>query len=425
MVALIVCVLLVGLMVIGVPVASAMGMTSMSVFAALGQGAFLPVMAQRIYVGTTSFTMLAIPFFLLAGNLMNNGGITDRIFKFAQAVCGHWPGGLAQVNIFSSVIFSGMSGAAVADAAGLGVIEMKAMDDAGFDHTFSAGITAASSTIGPVIPPCIPIGVYASITSVSVGKMFMAGFIPGLMMAVAMAISVYFVSKKRHFPVQPKMPWNLRFRYFLDAVPSLFTVVIIIGGIWGGLFTPTEAAVVACAYACILGIVYHELNWKNFRETLYTSMIQSVKTLYIIAVANFLAYFLQHQKIPDVIIGGMTSISNNPVVLMLIIIFVLLVLGLFIEGTAVILIATPIFMPIVTRIGVDPVQFGIVMVLASMIGLLTPPVGMSLYAVSSICGVDLISLSKAVLPYVIGITIVLLVCAFCPAFTLWLPSMFA
>ncbi len=356
---------------------------------------------------------------------MNNGGITDRIFKFAQAVCGHWPGGLAQVNIFSSVIFSGMSGAAVADAAGLGVIEMKAMDDAGFDHTFSAGITAASSTIGPVIPPSIPMVVYASITSVSVGKMFMAGFIPGLMMAVAMAISVYFVSKKRHFPVQPKMPWNLRFRYFLDAVPSLFTVVIIIGGIWGGLFTPTEAAVVACAYACILGIVYHELNWKNFRETLYTSMIQSVKTLYIIAVANFLAYFLQHQKIPDVIIGGMTSISNNPVVLMLIIIFVLLVLGLFIEGTAVILIATPIFMPIVTRIGVDPVQFGIVMVLASMIGLLTPPVGMSLYAVSSICGVDLISLSKAVLPYVIGITIVLLVCAFCPAFTLWLPSMFA
>ena len=356
---------------------------------------------------------------------MHNGGITDRIFKFAQAVCGHWPGGLAQVNIFSSVIFSGMSGAAVADAAGLGVIEMKAMDDAGFDHTFSAGITAASSTIGPVIPPSIPMVVYASITSVSVGKMFMAGFIPGLMMAVAMAISVYFVSKKRHFPVQPKMPWNLRFRYFLDAVPSLFTVVIIIGGIWGGLFTPTEAAVVACAYACILGIVYHELNWKNFRETLYTSMIQSVKTLYIIAVANFLAYFLQHQKIPDVIIGGMTSISNNPVVLMLIIIFVLLVLGLFIEGTAVILIATPIFMPIVTRIGVDPVQFGIVMVLASMIGLLTPPVGMSLYAVSSICGVDLISLSKAVLPYVIGITIVLLVCAFCPAFTLWLPSMFA
>ena len=425
MVALIVCVLLVGLMVIGVPVASAMGMTSMSVFAALGQGAFLPVMAQRIYVGTTSFTMLAIPFFLLAGNLMNNGGITDRIFKFAQAVCGHWPGGLAQVNIFSSVIFSGMSGAAVADAAGLGVIEMKAMDDAGFDHTFSAGITAASSTIGPVIPPSIPMVVYASITSVSVGKMFMAGFIPGLMMAVAMAISVYFVSKKRHFPVQPKMPWNLRFRYFLDAVPSLFTVVIIIGGIWGGLFTPTEAAVVACAYACILGIVYHELNWKNFRETLYTSMIQSVKTLYIIAVANFLSYFLQHQKIPDVIIGGMTSISNNPVVLMLIIIFVLLVLGLFIEGTAVILIATPIFMPIVTRIGVDPVQFGIVMVLASMIGLLTPPVGMSLYAVSSICGVDLISLPKAVLPYVIGITIVLLVCAFCPAFTLWLPSMFA
>lgn len=425
MVALIVCILLVGLMIIGVPVASSMGITSMGVFAALGQGAFLPVMAQRIYVGTTSFTMLAIPFFLLAGNLMNNGGITDRIFKFAQAVCGHWPGGLGQVNIFSSVIFSGMSGAAVADAAGLGVIEMKAMDDAGFDHTFSAGITAASSTIGPVIPPSIPMVVYASITSVSVGKMFMAGFIPGLLMAVAMSISVYFISKKRHFPVQPKMPWGQRFHYFLSAIPSLFTVVIIIGGIWGGLFTPTEAAVVASAYATLLGIVYHELTWKSFKETLYTSMLQSVKTLYIIAVANFLAYFLQHQKIPDAIILGMTSISNNPVILMLMIIFVLLVLGCFIEGTAVILIATPIFMPIVARIGMDPVQFGIVMVLASMIGLLTPPVGMSLYAVSSICGVDLISLSKTVIPYVVGILIVLLICAFWPPITMFLPNMFA
>lgn len=425
MVALIVCVLLVGLMVLGVPVAAAMGITSMGVFAALGQGAFLPVMAQRIYVGTTSFTMLAIPFFLLAGNLMNMGGITDRIFKFAQAVCGHWPGGLAQVNIFSSVIFSGMSGAAVADAAGLGVIEMKAMDDAGFDHTFSAGITAASSTIGPVIPPSIPMVVYASITGVSVGKLFMAGFLPGFMMAIAMAISVYFISKKRHYPVEPKMPMRVRWKAFLGAIPSLFTIVIIIGGIWGGFFTPTEAAVVACFYAVILGIIYHALTWKSFKEVLYTSIIQSCKTLFIIAVANFLAYFLMHQKIPDAIINSMTSITQNPAILMLIIIFILLVLGCFIEGTAVILIATPIFMPIVNRIGMDPVQFGIIMVLASMIGLLTPPVGMSLYAVSSICGVNIVDLSKAVLPYVVGIFLVLLLCTFVPGLSLWLPSLFA
>lgn len=426
MVALITCVLLVGLMILGVPVAASMGITSVGVFAALGQAEFLPVMAQRIYVGTTSFTMLAIPFFILAGNLMNTGGITDRIFNFARACVGHFPGGLGQVNILSSVIFSGMSGAAVADAAGLGAIEMKAMTDAGFDKKFSAGITAASSTIGPVIPPSIPFVVYASITSVSVGKLFMAGFIPGLMMAVAMAISVYITSKRRNYPVEPKVPFGQRMKMFAGAIPSLMTVVIIIGGIWGGIFTPTEAAAVASLYALLLGtVVYRELKLKDVIRVLQDSMRQSCKTLFIIAIANFLAYFLQHQKVPNMIIEGMTSITQNPVILILIIIFILLVLGCFVEGTAVILIATPIFLPIVNSIGMDLVQFGVVMILASMIGLLTPPVGMSLYAVSSICDVDIIELSKAVIPYLIGIFIVLLLCAFCPPICTFLPNMVA
>lgn len=426
MLALFVCALLVGLMAIGIPVGISMGLTAVGVFSALGQGDFLAVMAQRTYTGTTSFTLLAIPFFILAGNLMNTGGITDRIFNFARACCGHCPGGLGQVNIFSSVIFSGMSGAAVADAAGLGAIEMKAMGDAGFDKTFSAGITAASSTIGPVIPPSIPFVVYGSIVGVSVGKLFMAGFVPGFMMAIAMAIAVYYTSVKKHYPVEPRVPFKLRMNYFMKAVPSLFTIIIIIGGIWGGLFTPTEAAAVACLYALILGtLVYKEINFVKLKTILFESMLQSCKTLFIIAIANFLAYFLMHQKIPDQVIQGMTSLTSNPYILILIIIAILLILGCFIEGTAVILIATPIFYPIITQMGMDPVQFGVIMILASMIGLLTPPVGMSLYAVSSICDVDIVSLSKAVLPYLLGIFLVLLLVAFFPPISMFLPNLFA
>ncbi len=423
MIALVVCVILVGLMLLGVPVCVAMGITSAGVFAFLGNTRILAVMAQRIYNGTTGFTLLAIPFFILAGNLMNTGGITDRIFNFAKAMVGHWPGGLGQVNIFSSLIFSGMSGAAVADAAGLGVIEIKAMDDAGYDHRFSAGITAASSTIGPVIPPSIPFVVYSSCSGVSVSKLFAAGFIPGAMMAIAMAICVYLISKRKHFPITEKMPWRLRLRYFWEAIPSLMTVVIIVGGIWGGLFTATEAAIVATFYALFLsGFVYRSIGLTETIKIVYESLITSCKTLFIIAIANFLAYFMMHQRIPNQVINSLMSVSTNPSVLILMIIFVLLILGMFLEGTAVILIVTPIFLPIITTIGMDYVQFGVVMIMASMVGLLTPPVGMSLYAVSSITRVSLIDLSKEVTPYLIGIVAVLLLCAFWPPLSCFLPS---
>lgn len=423
MIALIVCLILIALMVIGVPVAVAMGITSAGSFAALGFSDILAVMAQRVYNGTTGFTLLAIPFFILAGNLMNTGGITDRIFKFAKAMVGHWPGGLGQVNVLSSLIFSGMSGAAVADAAGLGVIEMKAMDDAGYDHKFSAGITAASSTIGPVVPPSIPFVIFSSVTGVSVAKLFAAGFIPGFMMAAAMMLCVYFISKRKKFPVGARMPWKFRLIYFWKAIPSLLTIVIIIGGIWGGIFTPTEAAIVACFYALFLScIIYKEVKWKEVGDIIYKSLITSCKTLFIIAIANFLAYFMIHQRIPNQIIDSMMSVSGNSTVLILMMIFILLILGMFLEGVAVILIVTPIFVPIVDAIGMNYIQFGVIMILASMIGLLTPPVGMSLYAVSSVTNVRLIPLSKEVLPYVGGIFVVLLLCAFVPQISTWLPS---
>ncbi len=423
MIALILCVLLILVMLIGVPVAVAMGAISAGAFASMGFTDVLAVMAQRIYNGTTGFTLLAIPFFILAGNLMNTGGITTRIYNFANAMVGRWPGGLGQVNVLGSVVFAGMSGAAVADAAGLGLIEIKAMDDAGYDHTFSAAVTAASSTIAPVIPPSIPFVIFASVTGVSVPKLFAAGIAPGLLMAISMCVVVYITSKRRKFPVMPPMPWKTRLTYLWKAIPSLMTVVIIIGGIWTGIFTATEAAIVACVYALILGLVNKELKRKELGKIVYDSIITSCKTLFIIAVANFLAYFMLHQRIPNQVIEGLMGVSTDPAVLILLMIGVLLILGCFLEGVSVILITVPVFLPIVDAIGMNYIQFGVIMVLASMIGLLTPPVGMSLYAVCSVAKVRLGTLSKAVLPYVIGIFIVLLICAFWPDLCLWLPSL--
>ncbi len=411
-------------MVIGVPVCVAMGATSAGVFASMGYTDILAVMAQRIYNGTTGFTLLAIPFFILAGNLMNTGGITDRIYNFANAMVGRWPGGLGQVNVFGSVIFAGMSGAAVADAAGLGLIEIKAMDDAGYDHTFSSAVTAASSTIAPVIPPSIPFVIFSSVTGVSVAKLFAAGIIPGLLMALSMSVVVYIISKRRKFPVNPPMPWKQRLKYFWQAIPSLLCVAIIIGGIWSGIFTATEAAIVACVYALLLSTIgYKQLKLKDLGKIVYDSLITSCKTMFIIAIANFLAYFMLHQRIPNQVINGLMGVTTNPSVLILLIIFVLIVLGCFLEGVSVILITTPIFLPIIDAIGMNYVQFGVIMVLASMIGLLTPPVGMSLYAVCSVAKIRLAELSKAVLPYVFGIFVVLLLCAFWEPLSLWLPSM--
>lgn len=415
---------MVALMLLGVPVAVAMGITAVGTFILLGEGSILAMIAQRMYAATTGFTLLAIPFFILAGNLMNTGGITNRIFRFANSLIGHVKGGLGHVNILASLIFSGMSGSAVADAAGLGLIEIKAMDDAGYDRKFSAALTSASSTIGPVVPPSIPFVIYGSITNTSVGKLFLAGFIPGILMAGTMMVAVAIISKIRNYPRGKRASLKEIWTSFTGAVLPLLTPVIIIGGILLGLFTPTEAAVVACVYALFLGlVVYREIRVQDLPRILWETSIQTVRVLFIISAAGFFGWLLIHQRIPDAVIIGLTSLSASSEVLLLIIIGILLILGCFLEGIAVLVITIPIFMPLIVRYNIDPVQFGVVMILCSMIGLVTPPVGMSLYAVASISEVDLWTLSKELLPYIVGILIVTLIIAFFPGLALFLPNL--
>jgi len=408
---------------LGLPIAVAMGLTAAGAFILLDEAFILPMMAQRMYSATTGFTLLAIPFFILAGNLMNRGGITHKVFRFAQSLVGHLRGGMGHVNVVSSMIFSGMSGAAVADAAGLGLVEIAAMKKAGYDPPFSAAITAASSTIGPVIPPSIPFVIYGSMTGESVGRLFLAGFLPGVLMGVALMGVVYLVSKKRNYPKGERSSRKELLTSARESFSALLMPVLIIGGILGGIFTPTEAAVVASLYALALGLfVFREIRLKDLPQILWETAVQSIKVLFIIASAGFFGWLLIHQRIPQEVISTLTAITSSRWLLILILIGILLVLGCFLEGIAVLVITIPVFMPLVERFNVDPVQFGVIMILCSMLGLLTPPVGMCLYAVSSISGVPVGRLSVELWPYLVGIFIVLLMIAYIPVLSLGIPD---
>ncbi len=425
MLALIIFAVLVLFMFLGVNVGVSMGITAMLFFIGLDEFQNLTMIAQRMYSSTTGFTLLAIPFFIMAGNLMNMGGVTTRIFRFASTLVGHTWGGLAQVVIVAAVIMSGMCGAAVAEAAGLGMLAMKAMPERGFDKKFTAAITGAAATIGPVIPPSIPFVIYGSLAGVSIGQLFMAGFLPGFMMAFVMAVAVYFVSRKRGYPRQEKATLREILSSFKQAFLPLMAPVIIIGGIVSGFFTPTEASVVACVYALILGIlVYKEIKWSDLPRIGWETILFTIRIMFIISVAGFFSWLLIYQRIPQAVITELTSLGTSANVVMAIFIFVLLVLGCFMEGIAVLVITIPVFMPIVAQYGIDPVQFGVVMILCSMIGLLTPPVGMCLYTMSSISGVPIGELSWELMPYIIGITLVTIVCAYSPGLVLWIPRMF-
>lgn len=413
---------LLAMLMIDVPIAVAIGLTAVVFFVAQGQVSFLAMLPQRMYSGTTGFTLLAIPFFILAGNLMNCGGTTERLFRFARALVGHVPGGVGQVSVVSSMIFSGMSGSAVADAAGLGQIQHRAMVDAGYKPTISAAIVAGASTIGPVIPPSIPFVLYGAITSVSVSRLFLAGAIPGVVMGVAMMIAIWLMAKPRNLPKDPRANLYEIWVSFKAAFLPLMAPVIIIGGITTGFFTPTEASVIASLYALALGFLYRDLAWKDLPPILFTSLKQTCGLMFIIATANFFGWFTIFERIPDALISQLAAFGTSPAGFLWIVIAIVLVLGCFIDGNAIFLITLPIFMKLCPLYGVDMVNFGVVMTLLIMIGNLTPPVGMCLFAVESFAKVGIWHLAYECFPYLFAILAVTILCAFVPEIALWLPN---
>jgi tripartite ATP-independent transporter DctM subunit len=410
------------LLMIDVPIAVAIGLTAVVFFVGQGQTAFLAMLPQRMYSGTTGFTLLAIPFFILAGNLMNTGGTTQRIFRFARALVGHVNGGLGQVSVISSMIFSGMSGSAVADAAGLGQIQHRAMVDAGYKPTISAAIVAGASTIGPVIPPSIPFVLYGAITSVSVSRLFLAGAIPGAVMGLAMMFAIWLMARPRGLPKDPRANLHEIAISFKAAFWPLMAPVIIIGGITSGYFTPTEASVIATLYALALGFFYRDLKIKDLPSILFVSLKQTCGLMFIIATANFFGWFTIFERIPDALITQLSAMGATAGAFMWIVIGIILVLGMFLDGNAIFLITLPIFMKICPLFGIDMVNFGVVMTLLIMVGNLTPPVGMCLFAVESFAKVGIWNLAAESLPYLLSILAVTVLCAFVPEIALWLPN---
>jgi C4-dicarboxylate transporter DctM subunit len=415
---------LIFLIILGLPIAVSMGLTAVIFFVVLGQTDILLMVPARMYSSSTGFTLLAIPFFILVGNLMNTGGMTHRIFLFCQRLVGSVQGGLGHVNVVKSMIFAGMSGSAVADAGGVGMVGMEAMNKAGFHRPFSAAVTAASATIGPIIPPSIPFVIFGGLTGTSVGRLFLGGFIPGFLMGLGIMITVYFISGRRKYPRQQKSSLQEILAAALGAWSAYLAPIIIIGGILAGLFTPTEASIVATLYALFVTIIiYREIKIGDLPRVLWLTVEQTVRVMFIISTAGLFGWLLIRQKVPEAVIQGLTSMSPDPFAILLIINIILLVLGCFMEAISVMLLTTPIFMPLILKVGIDPVHFGVVMTFNLMIALLTPPVGMVLYTVSSVGKVPLWELASELKWYFVALVISLFLISYVPGLVTWIPNL--
>ena len=453
-------------MATGIPIAIAMAIGSLAYIWLSGTIPPLTVV-HRMVGGVDSFPLLAVPFFIFAGNLMNSAGITNRIYDFALALVGWMKGGLGHVNVVGSVVFAGMSGTAVADAGGLGTIEIKAMKDHGYPVECAVGITAASSTLGPIIPPSLPMVIYGVQANASIGKLFAAGFVPGIVMALFMMFMVAWYARVRNYGADIAFSWPrmggafvellavavvalalfrlwgdqelgglfkfglplaavlvvdrwMKFRAFM----ALLTPVILIGGMASGLFTPTEAAVAAVAWALFLGFVwYRTLNWRMLVKISMDTIETTATVLFIVAAASIFAWVLTTTQVTEAIAHWVLSISSEPWVFLLLANLFLLFVGCFMETIAAITILVPVFSPIIAKLGIDPIHFGLVMVLNLMIGLLTPPVGMVLFVLAKVSKLSFERTVVAIAPWMLPLFATLILITFVPEVVLWLPRL--
>ena len=409
--------------IIGMPIFLALALVSFMYM--ISADISLMVIPQVMSGTFRNFVLLAIPLFMLAGKLMNSGGITSRLFNLANGVVGHITGGLAQVNVLLSIIFAGMSGSALADTAGLGEVEIKTMVDKGFDREFAAAITAASGSIGPIIPPSIIMVIFGSMSGVSIGGLFLGGIIPGLIMGLGMMVVNYFICKKRNYPTNDKAPtFKELIKLFYKGIPPLLTPIIILGGIILGIFTPTEAALVASVYSFVLlFFIYKELTV----SIIFKDLIEVIKTtssiMIIIAFASVFARVITQQGVPQQIASFLTSITTNEILLLLIINIFLLILGCFMDVIAALIATIPILLPIVDILPITRLHFGVVMILNLTIALITPPMGASLFVVTKIAKTNLEDTFVALLPYLAVLIFVLLLITYVPPLVTFLPNL--
>ena len=408
------------LMLLGVTTAVTMGFASVTTFLlAGGDAARLFLVPQRMFAQVSGITLMSIPFFLLMGNLMSVGGISRSLFGFGRVCLGHRWGGLSNAAIVACVIMAAMSGSAAACAAGIGMIAINEMTKAGYDRAFSCATIAAGGALGPIIPPSITLILYAGLTQTSVNSLFAAGAVPGLMLGLMFMMWSSWISKKNGYAKTDPAPWKERWQAFKDAFFALMTPVIVIGGMFAGLFTATEAAAVASLYVMVLGLfVFKTLHWKDFPRIFWTTAEQTAKVMFVIATAGFFQYVLLYTRIPQQAIAFITTSFTSVVPVLLIIVAVLVLMGCFMEGTAILLITVPIFVPLAKTFHYDVVQLGIVMCISLAVGVLTPPVGLNLYVMSSITGEKVMAVAKASVGYVLLMIAAALLVAFVPGLSL-------
>lgn len=398
---------------------------ALSTLAALKIGDYpAEVFSNNIVEGVKSYILLAVPFFIVAGNLMNSTGITQRIFDFAYTLVGHIKGGLAQVNIMASVIFAGISGTAVGDQAGLGAVEVKAMKDKGYDRGYSGAITLASSVIGAIIPPSVPLIVYAFLAEVSVARLFVAGLIPGLLIALALMIHVNVTVRRGIIKAPSEESFDIKklWHGFKDGFFAVIAPFIILGGILTGLVTPTEAGVLAIIYSLIVAAIYRSLTFKNILKTLKSSVKSTALIMFLIGVGTAMGWIISAERLPILMSEGLLTITENKYLMLLIINVILLGLGMVLEGIPIKLIMLPILLPICDMLGIDRIHFGIVMSYNLLLGMITPPVGLGLYVMSSVAKVSFEKIVKETLPFYIPLFAALVLITYFPSLSLWLPS---
>lgn len=409
-----------------VPIAYAVGLAGLLTLASAMP--FLPsvtTMAQRMATSLDSFTLSAIPFFILAGQVMNRGGIAVRLINFAKAIVGPLPGGLAFVNIISCMLFGAISGSAAAAASAIGGFMTPMMEKEGYDKSFSAAVNITSATTGLIIPPSNILIIYSLASGgVSIAALFIAGYIPGIILGVALMVVAAIYSFIKKYPTDKIVGFKEFFKRFLAALPSLLLLVVVIGGIVAGIFTATEASAIAVIYTLVLAAIYKEITWKDVSPILLETVKTSAIVLLLIATSIAMSWVMSYENIPQEISNTLLAVSDNPIIILLIINLILLFVGIFMDMTPAVLIFTPIFLPIVTNLGMDPIHFGIIMILNLCIGLCTPPVGSVLFVGCSVAGLSIQKVIRPLLPLFVAMIVILLLITYVPELSLWLPRQF-
>jgi C4-dicarboxylate transporter DctM subunit len=411
-------------LIIGVPVAFVLGLTPLVVLITQGNTP-LVLVAQRIFTGMDSPVLMAVPFFILAGNIMGAGGMTQRLVKFCNILVGPLRGGLAYINVAISMLFAGITGAAVADTSAVGSILIPAMKQEGYDSDFSAAVTATSSTIGPIIPPSIPFIIYGVLGEVSIASLFLAGFVPGILLGLFQMIVIWFYAQKRQYPKRSRPSFRDAIRVSVDAFLVLLMPIIILGGILSGIFTPTESACIAVFYALFVGLfVYRDIHLSDLPRILIRTGATSSLVMLVIGTASIFSWLLASEEIPHSVTDAILALTHNKILILLLMNILLLVIGTFMETTASLIILTPVLLPLMLKIGVDPLHFGVILVLNLVIGLTTPPVGVCLFVACALGNTTLERLSRAIFPFLLASIAVLIICTYWEGLIMAIPKFF-